>query len=144
MIKKGGAMNFRVVNSILIICFCVAIFSSCIRQNRLEGVWVGCDIRKPLVDWTLKIQANQFQLIREDSCIWYKGRFNLNNNCILKKIDLQISDTHARSQNGKTILGIYEITGNTLTVVLDLPGEQARPLSLDEPRGTMVFNFVRS
>ncbi len=109
-----------------------------------EGVWVGCDIRKPLVDWTLKIQGNQFQLIREDSCIWYKGRFNLNNNCILKKIDLQISDAHARSQNGKTILGIYEINSDTLTVVLDLPGNQTRPLSLDEPRGAMVFNFVRS
>ena len=137
-------MKFKVGKPILIICLCATVFSSCNRQTELEGQWIGCEIRKPLIDWILTIQSNQFYLIREDFDIWYKGRFKLNNNCALKKIDLQINDAHARTQNGKTILGIYEINKDTLTVVLDLPGKQARPLSLDEPRGAVVFNFYKS
>ncbi len=144
MIKKGGAMNFRVGNSILIICFCLTIFSSCNRQTELEGPWIGCEIRKPLLDWTLTIQGNQFYLIREDFDRWYKGRFRLNSNCVLKEIDLQINDAHTPSLNGKAILGIYEINSNTLTVVMGQPGKPARPYSPDESRGIVIFNFVRS
>ena len=136
-------MIFRIGNLILFICFCAMIFSSCNRQTELEGPWIGCEIRKPLVDWTLTIQGNQFYLIREDFDMWDTGRFRLNSNCVLKKIDLQINDTHARSQNGKTILGIYEIDSDTLTVVVGPPDKPARPHSLDEPEGAVIFNFVR-
>lgn len=142
--KKGGTMKFRVCNSILIFCFCATIFSSCNRQTKLEGQWIGCEIRKPCVDWTLTIEGNQFHLIREDSSRWYDGSFQLNNNCALKKIDLQIDDAHAPSQNGKTILGIYQISSNSLTVVVGQPGKPARPLSLDDPEGAVVFNFDRT
>ena len=137
-------MKFSVGGSILLICFCTTIFNSCSRPTELEGPWIGCQIRKPFIDWTLTIQGNQFYLIREDFDQWYKGRFRLNSNCVLKKIDLQIDDTHARSQKGKTVLGIYEFTSDTLTVVLGVPGKPARPLSLDEPIDAVVFDFVRS
>ena len=137
-------MKSNVGKPILVICFCATIFVSCNRQTELEGPWIGCEIRKPLLDWTLTVHDNHFSLIREDFDIWFEGCFRLNSNCVLKKIDLQINDTHERSQNGKTILGIYEIDSDTLTIVLGLPGKQERPLSLDEPSGAAVFNFVRS
>ena len=144
MVEKGGTMKCSVGHSIIIICFCMTIFSSCNRQTELEGPWVGCEIRKPCIDWNFTIQGNQFHVIHEDSFIWYEGRFLLNNNCALKKIDLQINDAHTPSLNGKTILGIYKISGNTLTVVLGQPGKPARPHSLDEPVSAVVFNFDRS
>ena len=137
-------MKFRVANSIIIICFCAAIFSSCNRQTELEGRWIGCEVRKPLIDWALNIQGDQFYLIREDFDMWYIGRFKLNGNCVFKKIDLLIKDTHVQSQNGRTILGIYEINNDTLLVVMGQPGVPARPLYLDEHRGAVVFDFVRS
>ena len=137
-------MKLRAVKLIFILCICATTFNSCNRQFDLEGTWIGCEIRKPCIDWIFTIRGNQFHLIREDSFIWYKGRFQLNNNCTLKKIDLQIHDTHVRSQTGKTILGIYEINRDSLTVVMGIPGKQARPASFEEPRGDMVFNFVRS
>ena len=137
-------MKFRLGKSILILFFWATTYNSCNHQTELEGPWIGCEIRKPCIDWNFTIRGNQFHLIREDSFIWYKGRFQLNNNCALNKIDLQIHDTHARSQNGKTILGIYEINSDTLTVVMGIAGKQARPGSFEESRGVMVFNFVRS
>jgi len=137
-------MKSNVGYPILVICFCATIFISCNRQTELEGPWIGCEIRKPLLDWTLTVQDNHFSLIREDFDTWFEGSFRLNSNCVLKKIDLQINNTYACSQKGKTILGIYEIDSDTLTIVLDLPGKQERPLSLDESSGAVVFNFVRS
>jgi uncharacterized protein (TIGR03067 family) len=137
-------MKSNVGNPIIVICFYATIFISCNRQTELEGPWIGCEIRNPILDWALTVQDDHFSLIREDSDIWFEGRFRLNSNCVLKKIDLQINDTHTRSQKGKTILGIYEIGSDTLTIVLDLSGKQERPLSLDEPCGAVVFNFVRS
>ena len=137
-------MKSNVSNPILVICFCATILISCNRQTELEGSWIGCEIRKPLLDWSFTVQDNHFSLIREDFDMWFEGCFRLNSNCVLKKIDLQIIDTHAPSQKGKMILGIYEMDSDTLTIVLDLPGKQKRPLSLDEPSGAVVFNFVRS
>ena len=137
-------MKFSVGDTILIICFFTTIFSSCNRSTKLEGPWIGCQIRKPLIDWTLTIQGNQFHLIREDFDMWYKGSLRLNSNCLLKKIDLKIHDTHERSQNGKTMLGVYKINSDILTIVLSSPGKPARPLSLDEPRDAVVYYFYRS
>ncbi|MGD2015218.1 MAG: hypothetical protein PVH37_10875 [Desulfobacterales bacterium] len=136
-------MKSNVGNPILVTCFCVAIFISCNCQTELEGPWIGCEIRKPLLDWTFTVQDNHFSLIREDFDMWLEGLFTLNSNCVLKKIDLQINDTYALSQKGKTILGIYEIDRDTLTIVLGRPGIQERPLSLDEPSGAVVFYFLK-
>lgn len=137
-------MKLMVDGPILIICFWATIFSSCIRQTELEGRWTGCEIRKPLIDWSLNIQGEQFHLIREDIFIWYKGRFKLNKNCALRKIDFQIDDTNARSQNGNTMLGIYEIDNDILTVVVGIDCNSPRPDSFDESRHAAVFNFVKS
>jgi len=137
-------MKIKFDSSILIICFCATIFSSCIRQTELEGFWAGCEIRKPLIEWSLNIQGNQFHLIREDIFMWYKGRFKLNNNCSLRKIDFQIDDTNSKSQNGNLMLGIYEINSDSLTVVLGIGCNPTRPNSFDESGKAAIFNFVRS
>ena len=47
-------------------------------------------------------------------------------------------------KNGQTILGIYQIRSNSLTIVMGQPGKPARPLSLDDPEGGVVFNFDRA
>jgi uncharacterized protein (TIGR03067 family) len=138
-------MNLRIGHSTIVICLLGAVLFSCQRQADLEGLWIGCELRKPCIDWFLTIEGNQFHLIREDAFISYKGRFQLNNNCVHKKIDFQINAAHTPSQNGRTILGIYQIKGrNSLTVVMGPPGELLRPFSFDETRGAFVFHFDRS
>ena len=105
---------------------------------------MGCDIRKPLIDWTLTVVDDQFHLIREGLSMWYVGKFKLNNNCLLKKIDLNFSEAYIHAQNGLTLLGIYQIDGNSLTLITGKPGSPLRPGSFDEYDKAVVFNFVRS
>ena len=126
------------------LCIASALISACSNHKGLEGTWVGCDVRKPLIEWTLTISDNNFYLVREDLSMWYVGKFNLNNNCLLKKIDLKYSNSHILIHNETEQLGVYEIDGNSLTLITTKPGNHFRPSSLDENDKAVVFNFVRS
>ena len=137
-------MKSRIQLIAIVFCLGAILLSACHHPTGLEGTWVGCDVRNPFIDWSLTVLDNQFYLVREDQSMWYVGKFNLNNNCLLKKIDLKFSNTHIEINNGKTLLGIYEIDGNTLTLITSRPGNRHRPVSFDENGKTIVFNFVRS
>ena len=116
---------------------------SCTRQSELEGSWVGCNVRRPLIDWTLTINGNRFSLVREDLDEWYTGFFRLNKNCRLKKIDLNIVDAAEQKSNGKMSLGIYEVDGDTLTIFSTKPGDLLRPISFDEAGKFTEFYFSK-
>jgi uncharacterized protein (TIGR03067 family) len=136
-------MKFNILSSIVILFMLVMLFSGCGFQTELEGSWVGCEVRRPLIDWTLTIKGNQFSLVREDLNLWYKGFLRLNRNCRLKKIDLEVIDTAEQLSNGKTSLGIYEVDGDTLTILATEPGDHLRPLSFDEPGKSAEFYFTK-
>ena len=137
-------MKTITINLLLFLVLGGVLFSGCSSHSGLEGRWVGCEVRKPLIDWTLTIQGNRFYLVREDLTMWYIGQFKLNNNCLLKKIDLQFSSTHIKAHHETTLLGIYEIDEGILTFITAAPGRNLRPLSFDDPEEAVIFNFVRS
>lgn len=137
-------MKTKKVKLICILSLVGALLAACNHHTDLEGTWVGCDMRNPLIDWTLTVLGNQFYLVREDLSMWYVGQFNLNNNCLLKKIDLKFSHTHIQVHNGTMRLGIYTIDGDSLTLITNKPGSQLRPTSFDDNGQAVVFNFVRS
>ncbi|CAB1063154.1 hypothetical protein D1BOALGB6SA_7937 [Olavius sp. associated proteobacterium Delta 1] len=130
--------------SFLFVLILLSLFlSSCNCRTELEGSWVGCEVRRPLFDWTLTIKDNHFSLVREDFNLWYNGFLKLNKNCRLKKIDLEIVDTAEQSSNGKMSLGIYEVDGDTLTIIASKLGDYLRPLSFDEPGKSREFYFTK-
>lgn len=137
-------MKNQIIKLLLFLLTIGVLLSGCSSQTGLEGRWIGCDVRKPLIDWSLTVHGNRFYLVREDLTMWYIGQFRLNNNCLLKKIDLEFSNTHIKAHNETTLLGIYEIDAGTLTFIAAAPGNNLRPLSFDEPREAVIFSFVRS
>jgi uncharacterized protein (TIGR03067 family) len=136
-------MQSKGLRFFFVLIFLSLYLSSCNRRSELEGSWVGCEVRRPLIDWTLTVKGNQFSLVREDFNVWYKGFFRLNKNCRLKKIDLEVIDTAAQISNGKTSLGVYEVDGGTLKIIATEPGDQVRPLSFDKPGKSSEFYFVK-
>ena len=79
-------MKIESLGIILILITLEITLGSCTRQSELEGSWVGCNVRRPLIDWILTVNGNRFSLVREDLNEWYTGSFKLNKNCRLKKI----------------------------------------------------------
>ena len=142
--RRGGLLFFFFVLTCLFsLIFILLFLNSCNRRSELEGSWVGCEVQRPLIDWTLTIKGNQFSLVREDMSAWYKGFIRLNKNCRLKKIDLEVIDTAVQISDGKTSLGIYEVDGDTLTIIATDPGDHLRPLSFDEPDTSSKFFFTK-
>ena len=131
--------------SFLFVLILLSLFlSACNRRTELEGSWVGCEVRRPPIDWVLTINGNQFSLVREDLKMWYKGFLKLNKNCRLKKIDLEVIDTMVRMSTGETLFGIYEVDGDTLTIIATEPGDHLRPVSFDEPGKSSEFYFTKN
>ena len=136
-------MQFKGFIIFLALILSSLFLSSCNRRSELEGSWVGCEVRRPLIDWTLTIKGNQFSLVREDLNVWYKGFLRLNKNCRLKKIDLEVINTTVPISKGVASRGIYEVDGNTLTIIATEPGDHLRPLSFDEPGKSIEFYFTK-
>ena len=136
-------MQSKFFSFFFVLIFLSLLLTSCNRRSELEGSWVGCEVRRPLIDWTLKIKGNNFSLVREDFNLWYNGFLKLNKNCRLKKIDLEVIDTAEQRSNGKTRLGIYEVDGDTLTIIAGKPGDHLRPLSFDEAGKSNEFCFTK-
>jgi len=137
-------MHSKAFSFLFVLIFLSLLLTSCNRRSELEGSWVGCEVRRPLIDWTLKIKGNHFSLVREDFNLWYNGFLKLNKNCRLKKIDLEVVDTAEQPSNGKTRLGIYEVDGDTLTIIAGKPGDFVRPMSFDEPGKSSEFYFTKN
>jgi uncharacterized protein (TIGR03067 family) len=142
--QKGGTMQSKNVGIFLTLAFVFGFLISCNRPSELEGFWIGSEIHRPLPDWTLTIAGNRFSLGCEDLNVWYKGFLKLNKNCRLKKIDLEVVDTAEQRTNGNTSLGIYEVDGETLTIIAGKPGGHLRPLSFEEPGESFEFYFTKS
>ena len=119
------------------------LVAACSKCPELEGTWVGYADGKPPADWTLTIQGNQYKLIREESGIWHSGQIKLNNNCVFKKIDFNITNASILAHRGKMSLGIYKIEEGTLTIMASKPGRLTRPLTFNSFEDALVFIFVR-
>ena len=135
-------MHSKRLRIFLIFAFLLMFLNSCNRRSELEGSWVGCEVRGAHIDWTLTVEDTHFRLVREDSGLWYMGLIRLNLNCRLNKIDMVIDDTSIPALRGKTVLGIFEIDGDSLTIASSQPGGHSRPQSFGEP-GTTEFIFAK-
>jgi len=137
-------MHSKAFSFLFVLIIHSLFLSSCNCRTELEGSWVGCEVRRPPIDWVLTINGNQFSLVREDLKMWYKGFLKLNKNCRLKKIDLEVIDTAVRMSTGETLFGIYEVDGDTLTIIATEPGDHLRPVSFDEPGKSSEFYFTKN
>jgi hypothetical protein len=72
LFKRRGGLLFFVLTCLFSLIFISLFLSSCNRRSELEGSWVGCEVRRPLIDWMLTIKGNQFSLVREDLSVWYR------------------------------------------------------------------------
>jgi uncharacterized protein (TIGR03067 family) len=141
--KGDVTMEFKSFKAFLLLFILTMLFVACSTPAELEGTWIGYEAGGPHRDWTLIIKRNQFELVCEDSNVWYRGNLELNNNCERNKMDLIISATASNTYNGITSFGIYEIEEDTLVLVAAEPGNSERPFSFDQTEASVAFVFER-
>jgi uncharacterized protein (TIGR03067 family) len=111
-------------------------------QQILQGTWVGTATGMD-VEYTMTISGSNFDMKTEDSTIWYKGTFVLNDKVTPKQGDFKINDCGIEQYVGKTVKSIYKIENDTLTIAANEPGTETIPADFVANELTQVFTLKR-
>lgn len=104
----------------------------------LQGTWSG---RQALVDHqcSLVISGNNYEMQdASDTNAWNKGTFTLRQDTDPRQFVFVIADCHVPKFLGATIMAIYRLEGDTLTVSWNAPGNPAAPSAFDAPHAARM------
>ncbi|HUI92351.1 MAG TPA: TIGR03067 domain-containing protein [Chitinivibrionales bacterium] len=109
----------------------------------LEGTWKGHTLGDTNT-FTAVFTGNNFSFSL-GLIIGYAGTFSINAASNPKTMDVVITQCANTAYVGKTSLGIYKVSSDTLTYAANEPGNPNRPTSFayDSTGTTVVFVFVK-
>lgn len=114
-------------------------------QKALQGKWQGVIKGRDNVELTFS--GNEWSLISKDKDDHhFKGTFTLDPKAKPNAIDMKISagGDKAKDYVGKTSLGIYELSGDTLRWAASEPGRDERPTEFTEKGKHLYVVFKRA
>ena len=111
-------------------------------QELIQGTWAGTAAGMDTV-FTMTISGSNFDMKTEDSTIWYKGTFTLNDKVTPKQADFKISECSIEQYVGKTAKSIYKIENDTLTIAANEPGIETIPADFVANEQTQVFTLKK-
>lgn len=115
-------------------------------QKALQGKWEGVIEGKDQLTFTFKDNKWTLQA-KEKKEFSFSGTFKLDAAAKPKAIDLKIEGGSDKEKTekyiGKTSLGIYEISGDTLRWCASEPGNTDRPTAFEKGAGHLLVEFKR-
>jgi len=99
----------------------------------LVSTWIGEETGGLPGNWASCFQGELLHVIGPNE--WYRGVFSLKKNVIPFQIDYTITECSVPAFVGQTSLGIYQVSGNTLSIAFNPPGNPSRPTTFT-PDGT--------
>jgi uncharacterized protein (TIGR03067 family) len=106
--------------------------------SELEGTWAGID-KATGTQMAMIFSGNQISTSMAGSEL-YSGTFSINTNISPKQINFTITSSSISAYVGQTSLGVYELSGNSLTIAANEPGDPVRPASITAGR---VFELAK-
>jgi uncharacterized protein (TIGR03067 family) len=107
-------------------------------QQSLQGHWTGSNTAHPGQICTLNISGGQIEYRGADPKDWLRGTFVLNENTDPKQLDVTIL------QPAKGfVIGIYEVTGDQITIAVAPHGSNQRPVDFTPGRQVDVLECKR-
>jgi hypothetical protein len=107
----------------------------------IQGTWIGYEVQGGSGAWTLQINGSA--LNSSGLGEWYKGSVSAKAETNPKEVDFVVSECSVPLYVGKTSLGIYKMSGDTLTVSQNEPGVAARSVSFRVSFDNRVFVFLK-
>jgi len=97
----------------------------------LQGTWSGRQLRiEHPCSLIISGQNYEFQ-DDSDNNAWNKGTFTLREDTTPRQCVLTINDCHLPQLVGQTVMAIYKLDGDTLTMTWNAPGKPAAPTAFD-------------
>ena len=108
--------------------------------TELEGTWTGYELGGD-AGWTFILTGNTFSTTGPGE--WHTGTFSLNTGASPKQMNALITDSAISIYIGSTMLGIYQLSGDTLTIAAHEPGDPTRPTSFVPAGDERVWILTR-
>jgi uncharacterized protein (TIGR03067 family) len=129
-----------------LLLFCAAALTACKKDEgppdapaEVQGTWSGYEVLGRSGTWTLIIAGRALSTSGPGE--WAKGSVNANPAANPKEVNFVINEASLPQYVGKTSLGIYKISNDTLTVALNAPGVTRRAVSFRVDLENRVFVF---
>jgi uncharacterized protein (TIGR03067 family) len=99
----------------------------------LQGTWNGRQINNtPEHQCSFIISGNNYEFQDEaDTNAWNKGTFTLREDTDPRQYIAVVSECHLPQFEGKTIMAIYRLENDTLTMTWSAPGKTEAPAAFD-------------
>lgn len=108
----------------------------------LEGTWVGTTGEGYGGEWTFVISKGKME-VKGPDYDFYSGTITLNTKTNPNQAEFKIDKCSPPEYVGETLLGIYKLNGNKLTLAASEPGSTSRPAFLESGGGAMLFSLTR-
>ena len=110
----------------------------------LQGTWNGRQLNNTSDhQCSLIISGNNYEFQDEaDSNSWNKGTFTLREDTNPRQYIAVVSECHVPQFEGKTVMAIYRLENDTLTMASSAPGKSEAPAAFDA-RGVAQMEFKR-
>ena len=124
-----STMTIVLLGALLLEASCSTLHKS--DSNALQGKWEGYEIGRPTQNTCrVVISGNTLEFWRATND-WCKGTFTLRQDTNPKQLIGVMSECDDPQYVGKTLLAIYRIEANTLTLAGSAPGSVEAPASFE-------------
>lgn len=107
------------------------------------GVWKGTERGQPQPEWIFTITENQM-IVTAGSMEVYEGTYTINHEVTPNQISAKITKSNMKQYVGKASLGIFELSGDSLTLAANEPGAQNFPSDFSTGGRVRVFDLSRA
>ena len=106
-------------------------------RNELKGNWTGRMVGDPDNIWKYEFYDSTMRALYND-LEYYRGAYTVNTAATPKQLNVYIDSSLDFSSIGKTVLAIYKISNDTLTLAGKVPGETPRPVDFVQNLGAGI------
>ncbi len=138
---KGHAL--ALLGALLLAASCAPKAPAPAPRSELEGVWIGTVLEQEGGKATLNIVGDRFHFQGPWRSEWFEGPFTIDPLSRPHRLDLFIEKAEGE-EKGKTVLAVYELEGDVLTLAVGKPGSGERPLLVGHDRRVVVLRMKRA
>ena len=109
----------------------------------LAGTWKGTEVNGTAGTWSFVFTGAAVTVTEPNATGIYTGNYFLDTTKNPKTIEIEITAHYNISFIGKTMMGIYQLTGTALTIALNPPGHPFAPTGFDPVAPSRVWQLTK-
>ncbi len=112
-------------------------------STELSGTWVGSEINGAAGNWTFVFTGSTIAVVEPNPANAYGGNYTVDTTQNPKTVQVYIATHYNSSYVGRIMLGIYQLSGNSLTLAFNPPGHPFAPTNFDAVSPSRAWQLTK-